>query len=181
MLQHSCAFGTTHRKACVDQLEKHVSTHAPWLLAAKNLRSRAVATPNPHEDMVFETHDGVLQGDPASPAQTHQGRSWLANCLGSPQTHHSQQVSACPKRTRSGGYCRICDDIQGACRSRNLAVIARLSALAALLDTERTHGLSDLEARLQPKMETPPREIVGKVHVLPPKRSVKPYPSTSPN
>ena len=31
----------------------------------------------------------------------------------------------------------------------------------------------DLEARLEPKMETPPREIVGNVHVLPAGRSVK--------
>ena len=58
---------------------------------------------------------------------------------------------------------------------KDLAAIARLSALACLPKNHDTHGFRetvinkeglDLEARLQPKMETPPREIVGNVHVL---------------
>ena len=60
------ALGTMHRKACVDQLEKHIDAQAPWLLATRNLWSRAVAIPTSYEEDVFETHDGVPQGDPPS-------------------------------------------------------------------------------------------------------------------
>ena len=65
---------------------------------------------------------------------------------------------------------------------KDLAAIARLSALAALPDTDHTHRFreaiiekegSDLDARLAPKMETPPREIVGNVLVLPAGRNAK--------
>ena len=55
----------------------------------------------------------------------------------------------------------------------DLAALARLSALASLPENTDTHSYReavinkeglDLEARLQPKMETPPRDIVGSVH-----------------
>ena len=29
------AFGTMHRKACMDQFEKHTETQAPWMVATK--------------------------------------------------------------------------------------------------------------------------------------------------
>ena len=48
-----------HRKACMDQLEKHAEMHAPWMLATKNLWSRAVAIPNCHEDTAFKIYDGA--------------------------------------------------------------------------------------------------------------------------
>ena len=53
---------------------------------------------------------------------------------------------------------------------KDLAAIARLSALASLPENSERHSFReavinkeglDLETRLQPKMETPPREIVG--------------------
>ena len=66
---------------------------------------------------------------------------------------------------------------------KDLAAIARLSALALLPENTDTHSYReavinkeekrDLEARLQPKMETPPKDIVGNVHALPAGRSVK--------
>ena len=31
------AFGAMHRKACIEQLEKHISSQEPWSLATKNL------------------------------------------------------------------------------------------------------------------------------------------------
>ena len=60
------AFGTMHRKACIAQLEKHINSQEPWLPATKNLWSRNVATPHPQEEDLFETADGVPQGDPLS-------------------------------------------------------------------------------------------------------------------
>ena len=65
---------------------------------------------------------------------------------------------------------------------KDLAAIARLSALASLPETTETHSYReavinkeglDLEARLEPKMETPPKDIVGNVHALPVGRSAK--------
>ena len=65
---------------------------------------------------------------------------------------------------------------------KDLAAIARLSALASLPENSDTHSFReavinkeglDLEARLQSKMETPPKDIVGNVHVLPAGRSAK--------
>ena len=56
---------------------------------------------------------------------------------------------------------------------KDLAAIPRLSALASLPENTDTHSYReavinkeglDLEARLQPKMETPPKDIVGNVH-----------------
>ena len=63
-----------------------------------------------------------------------------------------------------------------------LAAIARFSALASLSDNPHTHSFreaiiekegGDLEAGLQPKMETPPKGIVGNVHTLRVGRSVQ--------
>ena len=65
---------------------------------------------------------------------------------------------------------------------KDLAAIAWLSALASLPENSDTHSFReavinkeglDLETRLQPKMETPPKDIVGNVHVLPAGRSAK--------
>ena len=65
---------------------------------------------------------------------------------------------------------------------KDLAAIARLLALAPPPDNKHTRSFRepvidkeglDLETRLQPKMETPPREIVGNVHILPAGRSAK--------
>ena len=65
---------------------------------------------------------------------------------------------------------------------KDLAAIARLSALASLPENTDTHSYReavinkkglDPEARLQPKMETPPKDIVGNVHALPAGRSAK--------
>ena len=70
---------------------------------------------------------------------------------------------------------------------KDLAAIARLAALTALPDNAATHHFResiiekegpDLEARLEPKMETPPREIVGNVHVCLLEEVLKPSPST---
>ena len=64
------AFGTMHRKACVEQLEeqleKHINPQEPWFLATKNLWSRSVAIPQDLEEEIFQTADGVPQGDPLS-------------------------------------------------------------------------------------------------------------------
>ena len=60
------AFGTMHRKAFTEQLEKHISPQEPWFLATKNLWSRNVAIPHAFEEDIFETSDGVPQGDPLS-------------------------------------------------------------------------------------------------------------------
>ena len=55
-----------HRKACIEQLEKHINPQKPWFLATKNLWSRDVAIPHALEEDVFQTADGVPQGDPLS-------------------------------------------------------------------------------------------------------------------
>ena len=60
------AFGTMHRTACIAQLEKHINPHGPWFLVTKDLWSRNVAIPHAQEDDIFETADGVPQGDPLS-------------------------------------------------------------------------------------------------------------------
>ena len=62
--QNAC--GTMHCKACVEQLEKQINAQEPWLLATKNLWSRAVAIPTTYEEDVFETYDGGPQGHPLS-------------------------------------------------------------------------------------------------------------------
>ena len=60
------AFGTMHRKACVEQLEKRINPQEPWFLATKNLWSCSVAIPHDLEEDIFQTADGVPQGDPLS-------------------------------------------------------------------------------------------------------------------
>ena len=73
---------------------------------------------------------------------------------------------------------------------KDLAAIVRLSALASLPENSGTHSFReavinkeglDLEARLQSKMETPPKDIVGNVHVLPAGRSAKAISRHPPN
>ena len=66
-----------HRKACIEQLEKHINAHEPWLLATENLWSRAVAIPTSYEEDVFETCDGVPQEDPLSTLGFATARSLL--------------------------------------------------------------------------------------------------------
>ena len=72
---------------------------------------------------------------------------------------------------------------------KDLAAIARLSALASLPENTDAHSYReavinkeglDLEARLEPKMETPPKDIVGNVHALPAGRSPSPGASLNP-
>ena len=60
------AFGAMHRKACIEQLEKHINPQEPWFLATKNLWSRSVAIPQDLEEEIFQMADGVPQGDPLS-------------------------------------------------------------------------------------------------------------------
>ena len=55
-----------HRKACIEQLEKHINPQEPWLLATKTLWSRNVAIPHALEEDVFQIADGVPQKDPLS-------------------------------------------------------------------------------------------------------------------
>ena len=55
-----------HRKACIAQLEKHINSQEPWFLATKNLWSRSVTISYSQEKDLFETADGVPQGDPLS-------------------------------------------------------------------------------------------------------------------
>ena len=55
-----------HRKACIEQPEKHINPQEPWFLATKNLWSRIVAIRHALEEDVFQTADGVPQGDPLS-------------------------------------------------------------------------------------------------------------------
>ena len=53
------AFGTMHRKACIEQFEKHINSQEPWFLFTKNLWNRSVAIPHSQEKDIFETSDGV--------------------------------------------------------------------------------------------------------------------------
>ena len=73
---------------------------------------------------------------------------------------------------------------------KDMEAIEQLSAIASLTENADTHSYReavinkeglDLEARLEPKMETPPKDIVGNVHALPAGRSAKSSPGTSPN
>ena len=83
------AFGTMHHKACIEQLEKHISAQEPWFLVTKNLWSRSVTIPFSQEEDFVETSDGVPQGDPLSTLVLATAVSLLMADI------HSEQGSEC--------------------------------------------------------------------------------------
>ena len=90
-----------HRKACIEQLEKHISSQEPWLLATKTLWSRTamsllmmdiIRSQAPNVSMVAYVDDTVLLGPAQDVAQPISAR------LRPPRA-----VSNCKKLKRKSG------------------------------------------------------------------------------